>query len=90
MTRDVTAESRVLARMLAAHEGHGVTHALVSDSFFMEVAAAALPAWTTLDRARFFTTASPVRSPLWLVHEVDRARRDGGRGRSLRYRERGG
>jgi predicted TIM-barrel fold metal-dependent hydrolase len=52
--RYVTAEGRVLARMLAAHEAHGVTHALVSDSFFMEVAAEALPAWTPRDRARLF------------------------------------
>lgn len=44
----------MLARMLAAHDAHGVTHALISESFFMEVAAAALPAWTTIDRARLF------------------------------------
>ena len=40
--------------MLAAHDQHGVTHALISDSFFMEVAAEALPAWSTIDRARLF------------------------------------
>jgi len=30
--------------MLEAHDACGVTHALVSDSFYMESAAAALPA----------------------------------------------
>jgi predicted TIM-barrel fold metal-dependent hydrolase len=44
----------VLARLLAAHAAHGVTHALISDSFFMEVAAEALPAFTPIDRARLF------------------------------------
>jgi predicted TIM-barrel fold metal-dependent hydrolase len=52
--RYVTAERRVLARLLAAHDAHGVTHAVISDSFYMEVAAAALPTWTTSDRARLF------------------------------------
>ncbi len=52
--RYVTAERRVLARLLAAHEAHGVTHALISDSFYMEVAAEALPTWTARDRARLF------------------------------------
>jgi aminocarboxymuconate-semialdehyde decarboxylase len=52
--RYVTAERLVLDRMLAAHNANGVTHALVSDSFFMEVAAEALPAWSTTDQARLF------------------------------------
>jgi aminocarboxymuconate-semialdehyde decarboxylase len=52
--RYVTAERRVLARLLAAHDAHGVTHALISDSFYMEVAAEALPTWTARDRARLF------------------------------------
>ena len=38
--RYVTAERRVLGRMLEAHDACGVTHALVSDSFYMESAAA--------------------------------------------------
>ena len=36
--RHVIAERRGLGRMLEAHEAAGVTHALVSDSFFMESA----------------------------------------------------
>jgi len=52
--RYVTAEGRVFDRMLAAHDANGVTHALVSDSFFMEAAAEALPTWSTTDHARLF------------------------------------
>ena len=52
--RYVTAERRVLGRMLEAHDAHGVTHAIVSDSFFMETAAEELPAWPPTDRARFY------------------------------------
>jgi len=47
----------VLGRMLEAQEAAGVTHALVSDSFFMESAAAALPAWSPADRARLYNDA---------------------------------
>jgi aminocarboxymuconate-semialdehyde decarboxylase len=50
----VTAEHRVLTRMLEAHECGGVTHALISDSFFMEVAAEELPGWAPTDRARIY------------------------------------
>jgi len=53
----VTAERRVLGRMLEAQEAAGVTHALVSDSFFMESAAVALPAWSPPDRARLYNDA---------------------------------
>ena len=52
--RYVTAERRVLGRMLEAHDACGVTHALVSDSFYMESAAAALPAWSPADRAHLY------------------------------------
>ena len=52
--RYVTAERRVLGRMLEAHDACGVTHALVSDSFYMESAAVALPAWSPADRARLY------------------------------------
>jgi aminocarboxymuconate-semialdehyde decarboxylase len=52
--RYVTAECRVLERMLEAHHAHGVTHALVSDSFFMETAAEELPSWAPIDRARLY------------------------------------
>jgi predicted TIM-barrel fold metal-dependent hydrolase len=43
--------------MLEAHEASGVTHALVSDSFYMESAATALPAWSPADRARLYNDA---------------------------------
>ncbi len=52
--RYVTAEPVALGRMLAEHDRVGVTHAVVSDSFYMESARDALPSWTTLDRARLF------------------------------------
>jgi aminocarboxymuconate-semialdehyde decarboxylase len=52
--RYVTAERRVLGRTLEAHGAHGVTHALVSDSFFMESAAEELPSWAPTDRARLY------------------------------------
>ena len=52
--RYVTAERRVLARMLETHDACGVTQALVSDSFFMETAAEELPAWAPTDRARLY------------------------------------
>lgn len=52
--RYVTAERRVLGRMLEAHDAHGVTHALVSDSFFMESAAEELSSWAPTDRARLY------------------------------------
>ena len=55
--RLVTAEHRVLGRMLEAHDGAGVTHALVSDSFFMEVSAEELPGWAPMDRARLYNDA---------------------------------
>ena len=48
----VTAESRVLRRILAEHDRVGVTHAVVSDSFYMESARDALPDWSATDRAR--------------------------------------
>ena len=47
----------MLGRMLEAQESAGVTHALVSDSFFMESAAVALPAWSPSDRARLYNDA---------------------------------
>jgi predicted TIM-barrel fold metal-dependent hydrolase len=52
--RFVTAERRVLARMLEAHDANGITHALISDSFFMETSAEELPAWSATDRARLY------------------------------------
>ena len=52
--RYVTAERRVLGRMLEAHDAYGVTHALVSDSFFMALAAEELPSWAPTDRARLY------------------------------------
>lgn len=52
--RYVTAESRVLTRMLAEHDRVGVTHAVVSDSFYMESSHNALPAWSSGDRAALF------------------------------------
>jgi aminocarboxymuconate-semialdehyde decarboxylase len=52
--RFVTAERRVLARMLEAHDANGVTHALLSDSFFMETSAEELPVWSGTDRARLY------------------------------------
>ena len=52
--RFVTAERRVLARMLEAQDACGITHALVSDSFFMETSAEELPAWSGADRARLY------------------------------------
>jgi predicted TIM-barrel fold metal-dependent hydrolase len=52
--RFVTAEQRVLARMLEAHDANGITHALISDSFFMETSAEELPAWSPTDRARLY------------------------------------
>ena len=52
--RFVTAERRVLARMLEAHDASEVTHALLSDSFYMETSAEELPAWSALDRARLY------------------------------------
>lgn len=50
----VTAESRVLQRMLDEHDRVGVTHAVVSDSFYMESARDALPDWSATERARLF------------------------------------
>lgn len=52
--RFVTAERRVLARMLEAHDANAVTHALLSDSFFMETSGEELPSWSPLDRARLY------------------------------------
>lgn len=52
--RYVTGEPRALQRMLDQHDRVGVTHAVVSDSFYMESARDALPAWSSLDRARLF------------------------------------
>lgn len=52
--RYVTGEPRALQRMLDEHDRVGVTHAVVSDSFYMESARDALPAWSVLDRARLF------------------------------------
>jgi aminocarboxymuconate-semialdehyde decarboxylase len=52
--RYVTAEAGVLSRMLEAHDRAGITHAVVSDSFFMENARDALPTWSSADRARLF------------------------------------
>jgi aminocarboxymuconate-semialdehyde decarboxylase len=52
--RYVTAERRVLGRMLEAQAAAGITHALVSDSFYMESAAEALPDWAPTDRAKLF------------------------------------
>jgi len=55
--RYVTAEARVLQRLLAAHEAAGITHAIVSDSFWMESSRDALPDWSSVDRARLFNDA---------------------------------
>jgi predicted TIM-barrel fold metal-dependent hydrolase len=52
--RYVTAEPRVLRRLVDAHDRAGITHALVSDSFYMESARDALPSWSSADRARLF------------------------------------
>ena len=52
--RYVTGEPRALQRMLDEHDRVGVTHAVVSDAFYMESARDALRAWSPLDRARFF------------------------------------
>jgi aminocarboxymuconate-semialdehyde decarboxylase len=52
--RYVTAEPLVLSRMLEAHDRAGITHAIVSDSFYMESARDALPSWSASDRARLF------------------------------------
>lgn len=52
--RYVTAEAAALQRMLDEHDRVGVTHAVVSDSFYMESARDALPAWSPEDRARLF------------------------------------
>jgi predicted TIM-barrel fold metal-dependent hydrolase len=50
----VTAESVALQRMLDEHDRVGITHAVVSDSFFMESSRDALPAWSSVDRAKLF------------------------------------
>jgi predicted TIM-barrel fold metal-dependent hydrolase len=50
--RYVTAEPVALQRMLDEHDRVGVTHAVVSDSFYMESARDALPGWSAVDRAR--------------------------------------
>ncbi len=50
----VTAETRVLRRVLDEHDRVGITHAVVSDSFYMESSRDTLPAWSALDRARLF------------------------------------
>src|SRR4051812_25676193 len=55
--RYVTAEARVLSRLLDAHDRAGITHAIVSDSFYMESARDALPDWSSSDRARLFNDA---------------------------------
>jgi aminocarboxymuconate-semialdehyde decarboxylase len=52
--RYVTAEPRVLQRLLDEHDRVGITHAVVSDSFYMESARDALPHWSSEDRARLF------------------------------------
>jgi aminocarboxymuconate-semialdehyde decarboxylase len=52
--RYVTAERRVLGRMIEAQAAADITHALVSDSFYMESAAEALPDWSAADRAKLF------------------------------------
>src|SRR5215212_11687239 len=52
--RYVTAEAVALQPMLDEHDRVGVTHAVVSDSFYMESARDALPAWSPEDRARLF------------------------------------
>ena len=55
--RYVTAERRVLGRLLEAQAAAGITHAIVSDSFYMEHAAEALPAWSSTDRAKLYNDA---------------------------------
>lgn len=52
--RYVTAEPVALQRMLDEHDRVGVTHAVVSDSFYLESARDALPDWSAVDRARLF------------------------------------
>ena len=47
----------MLSRMLEAQAAAGVTHALLSDSFYMESAAEALPSWSPMDRARLYNDA---------------------------------
>lgn len=64
----VTAEARVLRRILDEHDRVGVTHAVVSDSFYMESARDALPGWSAADRARLFNDGM-----------ADLVGRDGGR-----------
>ena len=53
----VTAEPVALQRMLDEHDRVGITHAVVSDSFFMESSRDALPAWSSVDRAKLFNDA---------------------------------
>ena len=50
----VTAEPVALQRMLDEHDRVGITHAVVSDSFFMESSRDALPDWSSVDRAKLF------------------------------------
>jgi predicted TIM-barrel fold metal-dependent hydrolase len=52
--RYVTAEPTVFQRMLDEHDRVGITHAVVSDSFFMETSRDALPDWSAADRARLY------------------------------------
>ena len=52
--RYVTAEPLVLGRMLEAHDRAGITHAVVSDSFYLESARDALPQWSSSARAGLF------------------------------------
>ena len=44
--------------MLEAQAAGGVTHALLSDSFYMASAAEALPSWSAVDRARLYNVWS--------------------------------
>lgn len=55
--RYTTAERAVLRRMLDEHDRVGISHAVVSDSFYMESARDALPGWSGTDRVRLFNDA---------------------------------
>jgi predicted TIM-barrel fold metal-dependent hydrolase len=55
--RYVTAERTVLGRMLEAQEQAGISHALVSDSFYVESAREELPEWSPTDRVKLYNDA---------------------------------
>jgi hypothetical protein len=81
--RYVTAERRVLSRMLDAQDAQGITHALVSDSFFMETSAEALPGPLPSGRGST-TTSSPHSSRVIRNGSAGSAAWTPGRARPLR------